>query len=352
MENRIIDKQKLSSMNAVLAILVVLLHAENLHAYTMPEGVFSSFVQGFQWFFSENICNIAVPAFFMISGVLFYRDFDIKLYPKKLKSRFFSLIIPFLIWNLFRYVLFYILGVIGFAKSVMGARPLEFNLRSIVGSVFFYETNLGFWFIYQLILYTLLSPVIRAIVKNKWVGLAAIVCLIGIYSADIFGEFLMVTMNKRFILLDSFIYYFVGAYVGTHAFDIVNKKSNTIKYLSFTGLILGQVLHYIYLHTCILAIYVLWLGISAISLWFAYDYIKPKPRLSALTSITFFIYAGHGTVLEFLHLLGAYTLPDSPITALVTYILYPVIALLLLVGLSKLYKKYTPRLWKVLNGGR
>lgn len=352
MENRIIDRDKLSGFSAVLAILVVLLHAENLHAYTMPEGVFSSFVQGFEWFFSENICKIAVPAFFMISGVLFYRDFDITLYPKKLKSRVFSLIIPFFVWNLFRYLLFYILGVTGFAKSVMGARPLEFNLESIIASVVFYKSNLGFWFIYQLILYTILSPVIRMLVKNKWVGLTAIVCLIGVYSADIFGEFLMVTMNKRFILLDSFIYYLVGAYVGTHAFDIVNKKSSTIKYLSFLGIVLGQALHYIYLHTCILWIYVLWLGISAVSLWFAYDYIKPKPRPTALSSITFFIYAAHGTILEFLHLLGAYTLPDSPLTALVTYILYPVIALSILVSLAKVFKKYTPRLWKVLNGGR
>lgn len=352
MENRIIDRDKLSGFSAVLAILVVLLHAENLHAYTMPEGVFSSFVQGFEWFFSENICKIAVPAFFMISGVLFYRDFDVTLYPKKLKSRVFSLIIPYFVWNLFRYVLFYILGVTGFAKSVMGARPLEFNLESIIASVVFYKSNLGFWFIYQLILYTFLSPVIRLLVKNKWVGLISIFGMVALYSSDISGEFLMVTMNKRFILLDSFIYYLVGAYVGTHGFWLLAKKSNTIKYLSFGGLLLGQALHYIYLHTCILWIYVLWLAVSAISLWYAYDYIKPAKWLTPISSITFFVYAGHGTILEFLQLLGAYTLPDSPIVALITYIMFPVITFTLLLGLSKLYKRYTPRLWKILNGGR
>jgi hypothetical protein len=50
--------------------------------------------------------------------------------------------------------------------------------------------------------------------------------------------------------------------------------------------------------------------------------------------------------------LGAYTLPDSPIIALITYITFPVVTLLVLLGLSKLYKRYTPRLWKILNGGR
>ena len=352
MENRTIDNKKLSGINALMSVLVVLLHSENLHAYTMTEGMLSSFVKGFEWFFSENLCLMAVPAFFMISGVLFYRDFDISLYPKKLKSRFFSLIVPFFAWNLFRYLLFYILGVTGFAKGVMGARPLEFNFKSIISSVVFYESNLGFWFIYQLILYSILSPVIRLLVKNKWVGIFSVFGMIAIYSSDIFGDFLMVTMNKRFILLDSFIYYFIGAYVGTHGFWLLDKKSNTIKYLSFAGLLTGQALHYIYLHTCLLWIYVLWLAISAISLWYAYDYIKPAKWLTAISSITFFVYAGHGTILEFLQLLGAYTLHDSPIVALITYILFPVATLLLLLGLSKLYKRYTPRLWKILNGGR
>lgn len=352
MENRIIDKDKLSGISTLLAILVVLLHTENLHAYTFSDSAFSSFVKGFEWFFSENICKIAVPAFFMISGSLFYRDFDISLYPKKLKSRFFSLIIPFFVWNLFRFLLFYILGVTGFAKGVMGAQPLQFNLESIIASVVFYKSNLGFWFIYQLIIYTILSPVIRLMVKNKWAGLLVIFGMIFLYSTDIFGNFLMITMKKRFILLDSFIYYLIGAYIGTHGFSLLNKKSNTIKYLSFFGIILGQVLHYIYLHTCFLWIYVLWLAISAISIWYAYDYIKPKIKSPSLTSVTFFIYAGHGTILEFLHLLGAYTLPDSAMVALITYILFPAITLGILVLLSKFYKRFTPRLWKVINGGR
>ncbi len=352
MKNPIIDKRKLSGFSTVLAILVVMLHSENLHAYTMPEGVISSFVKGFEWLFSENICKVAVPAFFMISGVLFYRDFDISLYPTKLKSRVFSLVIPFLVWNLFRFVLFYILGVTGFAKVVMGAKPLEFNLKSIIGAVFFYKSNLGFWFIYQLILYTLLAPVIRAIIKNKWVGIFTILCLIGIYSSDIFGNFLMNTMNKRFILLDSFIFYLMGAFVGTHLFELVNKKSNTIKHLSYAGIVLGQALHIAYLHTCILALYVLWLAVSAVSFWYAYDYIKPTPNFGTISTITFFIYASHGTVLEFLQLLVAYTLPDSPVTALITYILYPVIVLVIVTGLAKFFKKCTPRLWRVLNGAR
>lgn len=40
-----------------------------------------------QTFFSDFIGGAAVPLFFMISGFLFYTDFGLKKFPKKLKSR-------------------------------------------------------------------------------------------------------------------------------------------------------------------------------------------------------------------------------------------------------------------------
>lgn len=352
MKNNIIDRNKLSNYNALLAILVVLIHTENTSLFSFAPSALSSFVKGFEWLISKNFASIAVPSFFMISGILFYRDFSLKLYPKKLKARFFSLIIPFLLWNLFRFVLFYIFGKTGITEKFFGAPRLLFTAQNFFEGIFFYKYNLGFWFMYQLILFTILAPVIRCIVKNKWVGLFAIISLIALYSSDILGNFLIVTLKRRFILLDCTIYYIIGAYIGTHFFDIVNKKSTYIKFFAISGIIFGQLLNIVFIKTSILLFYISFLIVSAISAWYLYDYVKIKPIAKSVTSITFFIYAAHGTVLELLQVMGGYIFPDTPYFALITYIIYPIITLTVLVGTSLVIKKSAPVFWKLINGAR
>ena len=352
MNKNVIDRTKLSSYNAILAILVVLIHTENTGAFSLSSGAFSSFVKGFEWLISKNIAAIAVPSFFMISGILFYRDFSLKIYPKKLKSRLFSLIIPFLLWNLFRFVLFYVFGKTGITEKFFGAPRLLFTAQNLIESIFFYKYNLGFWFMYQLILFTVLAPLIWTIIKNKKLGLFAIVLLIALYSSDLLGEFFIVTLKKRFILLDCTIYYMIGAYIGTHFFDFVNKKSKRIGIFSLLGAILGQILNFLFIKTGVLLFYILFLIVSAIAFWYLYDYIKLKPMPLYITTITFFIYAGHGTVLELLQVLGSHLLDSTAFWAIVTYILYPIITIGILVLTSIVLKKYMPRFWKLINGAR
>jgi len=349
-----IDRKKLPSYSVILAILVVLIHADNTYSYASLGGgsAFCSFVNGLEWLISQNIASIAVPSFFMISGILLYRDFTLDKYPKKLKSRFFSLIIPFLLWNLFRFLLFYSLGKIGFTEGVFYAPRLLFTRENFFEGLFFYKFNLGFWFMYQLILFTILAPLIRVLVKNKWVGILAIAGLIALYSSDILGEFFIVTMKKRLILLDCLTYYMIGAYIGTHFFDFVNKKTKATKIMAVVGIITGQILRLAFLKTSFLLFYILFLIISSFSLWYLYDLFNIKALPACLCSITFFIYAGHGTILEFLQGAATLLLGDTAIAALVTYLLLPVITLGILVGISLLLKKFAPLVWKLLNGAR
>ena len=352
--NNTIDRKKLSNYNAILAILVVLLHTDNtaLFASLSNNSLLSRFVMGFEWLISKNIASFAVPSFFMISGILFYRDFTMDKYPKKLKSRVFTLIIPYLLWNLFRFLLLYTLGKFGIIERYIGTPRVLFTIENFTEGLLFYKYNLGFWFMYQLILFTILAPVIRLLTKNKWVGLSVIVLLIALYSSDILGNFFLVTLNRRFILLDCLTYYMIGAYIGTHFFDIVNKKSKNTTVLSIAGIILGQIFNYVFMKTPYLVFYILSLIVSAFSLWYLYDSFKIKSFSAKITTITFFIYAGHGTILEFLQIAGGYIFPDSPVTALLTYITFPVITLGVLVGLSLILKKISPKCWGIINGGR
>lgn len=349
-----IDKKKLSGYSAILAILVVLIHTENLGLYpSLSDGSsFSSFVNKFEWLISKNIASVAVPSFFMISGILFYRDFKISLYPKKLKSRFFSLILPYLLWNLFRFFLFYCLGKVGITEKLFLAPRLLFTKENFIDGLFFYKYNLGFWFMYQLILFTIFSPVIRLITKNKWVGLFAIIALVTLNASDILGELLIVTFKKRFILLDCAIYYIIGAYIGTHFFDFVNKSNKFTKILSVIGIVAGQAFGFLFAKTGFIIFNTLSLVILVISFWYFYDALHIKPLPVCITSITFFIYAGHGTVLEFLQATTNILFGDSVVFAFLTYLTFPVITLGILVGVSLILKKFLPKFWSLINGAR
>lgn len=76
--------------------LAILLHHANLKNYFNGDG--NSIIIYVMDFFSV----IAIPAmtwFFFISGYLFFRQFEMNQLLRKWKSRFKSLVIPYLLWN-------------------------------------------------------------------------------------------------------------------------------------------------------------------------------------------------------------------------------------------------------------
>ncbi|MGN1051453.1 MAG: acyltransferase family protein, partial [Acutalibacteraceae bacterium] len=85
-------------------IAVVFIHSYNYaDSYLLAETTISEGFNIFammQYFISNGITRFAIPIFFILSGYLFFRNFDLsfKGYFAKIKSRFFSLVIPFVVW--------------------------------------------------------------------------------------------------------------------------------------------------------------------------------------------------------------------------------------------------------------
>ena len=91
-------------------------------------------------FFVERIACLAVPGFFMCSGYLFYRNLTWGNIPEKLKRRVYSLVIPFLIWN----VLYYLLHLTARQLPYLGKlfdTAVPFSLQEFLNAVFFYKYN-------------------------------------------------------------------------------------------------------------------------------------------------------------------------------------------------------------------
>lgn len=106
----------IEKLRFLLAALVVLLHCYNLYDYGSGAITFDRSLYDFvRIFFTQGVCRVAVPTFFLMSGYLFFKNLEYwnnQEYVKKMKSRFWTLFIPYLLWNLIAFCFLFIIDVV------------------------------------------------------------------------------------------------------------------------------------------------------------------------------------------------------------------------------------------------
>ena len=122
------------------------------------------------------VTNVCVPLFFILSGYLFFWNTpekpDVKWFLGKLRSRFFTLVIPYLIANIVAWLCYYfaIRQVPSLVSGYLGDKWKEPLFVFWTGPV-----NLSLWFIRELIVVVLLSPLIYLLLRyTHWVGALAL----------------------------------------------------------------------------------------------------------------------------------------------------------------------------------
>jgi fucose 4-O-acetylase-like acetyltransferase len=99
------DSQIISLLRFPLTFLVVMQHCRGEIAMSSEWESFTltDLYYALKIFFSGGLSLIAVPAFFFISGYLFFRHidtFNVSIYKEKIRKRQRSLLVPFVLWNL------------------------------------------------------------------------------------------------------------------------------------------------------------------------------------------------------------------------------------------------------------
>lgn len=105
MKKEILKKQFLAIdlTKVVLSLFVVQIHCFNLLPASASPRFHSSLYDFCRILFSQGICRLAVPTFFLISGYLFFRNLEVwnnQIYWEKVRKRWFSLLLPYIVWNL------------------------------------------------------------------------------------------------------------------------------------------------------------------------------------------------------------------------------------------------------------
>lgn len=214
---------KFKNISLILTILVVFLHAYNLEESNLVKNA-NSFIQNF---ISYGICTIAVPMFFMISGYLFFYNFEssVKSWLNKYKKRFKSLVVPFVIWCVGWMLILYLIQLTSFGETFFSNMIVKkFTLKQLFEYTFKYPIPFQLWYISDLIKLVIISPIIYYVIKftNK------------IYIPIIFTLLFLNTLEFPIV------FYSIGCYLSINNISLklkLKKKYLIFMIISFFSLI-------------------------------------------------------------------------------------------------------------------
>ena len=334
----------------ILSILVFLIHISSFAQYPSGDSAISQVNMRVAYFLKESITKFAVPMFYILSGISFFKDYDNKKYPQKIKSRVFTLFIPYVLWNTLWMVFELICSNSVISHFFVGRQPFDLTFTNVLKGIFFYTCNGPFWYVFNLIIFAIASPLIYEIIRNRYVGMVSIILLC---ILSLFGIHLPTAV---FFSPNSIIYYMIGGLIGRHYFDFAAQKSNR-------GLQIGSVLFFvIYIcaknifsperHITNSAVEVVVFTLCSFAVWnivdLFIDRIKPRPVFSR----SFAIYAMHVNVSAIITKIVLLCLPRSEWFAIPNFMITFILTVLVINLACVFMEKYLPKVYSIFMGNR
>lgn len=338
MQERII-RNKITIISFISSLLVIYFHTRNLNAYGIDEatkgiGHLCYLIETR----TEGLVGLANPIFFFISGLLFFRTYELKNTLQKYKSRYYSLVIPYIIWCTFYYLCFVLLSSNVATKNIIPIDMIrELSIISWVKSLFS-ESYYVLWFLKNLIIFVCISPALYLLLKNHKKNL----------PSGLLVLFLIVIVFMNYCnieLLSGIEYYLVGSYIGINHKDLLFYQNRIISCISVIYLIVITITGYKYTGYIFDLLFI-------ISLWFVFDLFNLEIELPWWMSITFFSYVIHDAFLELFEKILFLLFNNNHLIALLDYILMPIVVELVIIIFAYLLNKYLPKIYMVITGSR
>lgn len=342
--------KKKEIVSYILSIFVFLIHISSFSNYSHTGNTISVINEHVKILFKYPLPMIAVPLFFILSGMLFFRNYNNTMYFDKLKARLKTLFIPFVIWNII-WMFFEIITSYSFISSYfIGREKFIITLANILDAIFHYGCNGPFWFIFELMFFVIITPLINIIIKNKYIGFITILalCILLRYNIGL--------PSPLFYSPEAIIYYLLGGIIGKHYFEKFSKKSS-LKHRAIATLcfILCFVLRYI----CTLfeykldpTIHISFIIIYALSFWIGIDWFIDKLKLHNFYSYSFVVYATHINLSAIISKLLFLILPKTEYFAIPNFLLTFVITLIIINITCSALKRFVPKIYSMLTGSR
>lgn len=222
-------------INYILCFMIVCMHSLNKEVFNIHSGgvfIFQKII--------DSITASAVPCFFLLSGILFYRNAEFKNIGRKLKGRMKSLCIPYVFWNAAFFAIYAILSRIDGISNYLNIKLVGIGPYDIFHAIIKADFT-PLWFVKNLIVYSILSPIILVTLykKNKVINMILYLIMIAIAVGS---------KSKYGSAIYWMPVYYMGCYIGYNKFDKINdiclmEKTKLHKY--------NNIYIYIYINVCI-----------------------------------------------------------------------------------------------------
>lgn len=320
-----------------------------IHSNFLPNIGSDFCIDGFRNFLGLFDCllSCAVPTFFFISGYLFFRSglLTRETYSYKIKRRWRSLIVPYIIWNTIALVTLLIKTLpllsdifpqySGFYNSLLNI-PLGYVNLLDTG----YPYDFALWFVRNLIILVLVSPLLS--VMFRYFRLFVLPLL---YAVDVFAPI------EIFNITDSLCFFALGAAFPVLGFNLSLFVRSRLLWTSiFIIMVAGNMLWPDY------CVYILSLtaGVFMFVSWSMNSgkMCSLKPDSHVFEAI-FFLYACHSLYVTIVRMLWVKVVPPATDwLAAIDYILSFCSLVMVTMAIYYVGRKAAPRLVSVMCGGR
>lgn len=327
-----------------LATIMILFIHSSLSMMPLPRIV--AFTEAL---IGDGICRVAVPFFFVRSGYLFFLNVDdIKIVVSKIVKRFRSLVVPYLLWGILGLLFLFAVSNIPFCNAlIIRQYPWE-SLKEFCFQFFVNPINYQLWFLRDLFLLCLISPIIFYFVRfTSWAGLVLL-----------FFAYLLVPINYVVLYSSMSLFFFVlGAYIAIrepHLVEYNLVRKLPVVLIVFVILTVYNALSKIYIipYYSQLNAFLPLLGI--LCLWGIVQYASQRSKLVLLqyAPLSFFVYLAHEPLLTFLKKILIKYIPLSTLNYELLYFFLPIITLSIVVCIALVIRRSSVSFFSFLVGGR
>lgn len=216
-----------NALKVVLTLMVVFIHSFSLVPADENTLLYSTKV-----YLSSVLPRVAVPMFFIYSGYFFFKgkECGLRTWYNKMKTRLHTLVLPFVLWSVIGGVFFLCID-----KSKTSLGLLDVLIRTFVVDVYAPTSSLpqyvGYelpkvtalngplWYVRDLILLMLVSPLIYTILKRKVLSLAVMFVLLAAY---LFTD----TDKMPYVGIDCLLYFMFGGVLSYAKRDILRTSKS------------------------------------------------------------------------------------------------------------------------------
>lgn len=323
-----------------------------------------SFTTFFEYLTANGLLRFRIPLLFLISGYLFAYN-DQRPYGATIRKRFKTLVVPYLLWSALALLFTFLLQQIPFTAEIVAGSRLdqlgdnrpytEIGWAGVFTRLIIAPIDYPLWFILALFFYNLIYPFIRWILATApyvWLPFTFLLWLILIQfwivdGSGLFFFSLGIWLQKKNYSLEK-----KPSWLSVGVFLILFIGICVIKtFMAFEldpELFLSRLLVAILFKVAVLC--------GLLSIWYGSDEVVKwcmnKKWFHQISGYAFFIFAAHVPLLPYTMHFATKYFSFLPYHRLTLYLVVPGLIVLFCIFSGSLLKRYLPKFYLLLTGGR